>query len=504
MSAPTGAPQPRCASPPASLYPPPSSHAFTIARAKWRHLDRDSSALAPASNPATTTRIPPQPCQSTGCSTYPSRTQYPIGQGCFHAGDIRWTDEVSGFPEDFHYVYDCGSSDGSAVLEDAIVAWRSQAHRLDALFVSHLDADHVNGIDRLLGSVTAQTVYIPYLDDAAVVLDIVEADIVGALSASLIEARMDPGSWFGRRGVASVVLVLSSPDEGPPGTEPDPVDDDDSGEEFEREPLLPPKSPFDSDGPSGSSGDGVARSTLEMMESGKWVEVNRSESIRWILVPHVDPAPRGHLGAFYREVLKVLGLQPPQRPTAERLAAALRDDRKRRRLRNCYDRIISGGSGRRHNRVSMSLYSGPADVGEDVQWWTSVPIAPYGPWPVWPLYTVPADYFESVQTAVGWIGTGDAPLKVGNVRTAWQRSFDPFRNQIATLLLPHHGSHGSFHTSLLDWPPNLNLCVVSAGGPSQYGHPHRRVVYEVFSRGKVMHHVSQYPQTVLREVLCLL
>ena len=42
-----------------------------IAGSKSHHLDRDLSALAPASNPTTTTPIPPQPCQSTGCSTYP-------------------------------------------------------------------------------------------------------------------------------------------------------------------------------------------------------------------------------------------------------------------------------------------------------------------------------------------------------------------------------------------------------------------------------------------------
>ena len=82
-----------------------------------------------------------------------TRTQYSIGQGCFRAGHVRWAREASRSSDDFHYVYDCGSSDGSAALQDAIVAWRSQTSRLDALFVSHLDADHVSGIDRLLGSV---------------------------------------------------------------------------------------------------------------------------------------------------------------------------------------------------------------------------------------------------------------------------------------------------------------------------------------------------------------
>ena len=72
---------------------------------------------------------------------------------------------------------------------------------VDALFVSHLDADHVSGMDRLLGSVAVDTVYIPYLDPVAHVLDILEAAGEGAVSASLIEARIDPSSWFGRRGV---------------------------------------------------------------------------------------------------------------------------------------------------------------------------------------------------------------------------------------------------------------------------------------------------------------
>ena len=82
-----------------------------------------------------------------------TRTQYPVGQGCFHAGHIQWGHQDSGSSDDFHYVYDCGSSDGSAALQDSVVEWRSQVPRLDALFVSHLDTDHVNGIDRLLASV---------------------------------------------------------------------------------------------------------------------------------------------------------------------------------------------------------------------------------------------------------------------------------------------------------------------------------------------------------------
>ena len=127
------------------------------------------------------------------------RTQYPIGQGSFHAGHLEWTVESSPRSEKFHYVYDCGTSDGSTALQNAILACRSETSHIDALFVSHLDADHVNGLDRLLGLISVHTVYIPYVSAVAPVLEIIETDVEGAGSASLIEALMDPVSWFGRR-----------------------------------------------------------------------------------------------------------------------------------------------------------------------------------------------------------------------------------------------------------------------------------------------------------------
>ena len=425
-----------------------------------------------------------------------TRIQYPIGQGCFHAGHVRWKHETSRLFEDFHYVYDCGSRDGSAALQDAIVSWRSQTSRIDALFVSHLDADHVNGIDRLLASVTVDTVYIPYVDAVAPVVDILEADIDGVISASLIEARIDPRSWFGRRGVARIVRVRASPGHGRPDAEPSPLDDDELGEDSSVEDPSSRKVLFDAKSCSDLRSGGVGRPPVETMNSGEMVVVSPGQRIPWALVPHVDPAPKARRSAFYHEVRQVLGLEPYQRLRADRLAAALRDNGERGRLRNCYERIISGGSGDRHNRVSLSLYSGPAEIGQRVRWWSYVAIAHSENWPVWRLFAVPPDYLTHEQRAVGWVGTGDASLNLKNIRTAWHRSFDPFRDQIASLLLPHHGTRRSFHTSLLDWH-HLTLCVASAGDPSRYGHPHRRVVHEVVSRPKVMHHVSQRPQTEL-------
>ena len=324
-----------------------------------------------------------------------TRTQYPIGQGCFHAGHIRWMDKGSSTADDFHYIYDCGSSDGSAALQDAIAACRRQTSRIDALFVSHLDADHVNGIDRLLGSVSVGTVYIPYVDSVVPTLEILKADDAGAVSASLIEVHMDPRSWFGRRGVARIVRVRSSLAAGP-------------DEEPAPESELPPVVHFDAKTGTNVLGRRDTLPQVKTMNSGAMVITNPGHSLPWALVPHVDPAPKERLRAFHREVRSVLDLEPRQRLTAERLAGAIRDNGERKRLRKCYEQIVSHGSSHEHNHVSMSLYSGPRKFDEDSLWRGHLTMVCSDLWPAWWPHTVPLDYLRWQRLAVGWIGAGDA------------------------------------------------------------------------------------------------
>ena len=131
------------------------------------------------------------------------RYQFPIGQGCFHAGVIGLADSES---EKIHYVYDCGSKKQNT-LQNEIDFYKTQTSLINALFVSHFDFDHVSGLDRLLAAVKVKTVYVPYVDQSVLVIDLIEAEMNGTLSASLIEASIEPESWFGRRGVQRVVRI---------------------------------------------------------------------------------------------------------------------------------------------------------------------------------------------------------------------------------------------------------------------------------------------------------
>ena len=447
-----------------------------------------------------------------------TRHQFPVGQGCFHAGAIGHTDSASDM---MHYIYDCGSTRQRA-LQNAIDMYKTRTSSIDFLFVSHFDADHVSGLDRLLAAATVDTVYIPYVDQVTYVLDLVEAEMNGVLSVSLIEATLEPESWFGRRGVRRVVRIRGSGDspvDGPGTAGPDdfpesPTEDESRWSEdlrgkSEREltfrELPLPVRRRRSGGRLGEHGE-----LLEAEPGFRIVISTRYRSPQWLLLPHVDPAPVERRAAFRVAMRATLGLQPRQRLTSRRLSQALQDGKRREALRECYDEIIAGGARRNHNRVSMSLYSGPESWSANQTWkywvqscdlvrqffrWSDMA------WVPWELEFRPL-LWRAETSSIGWIGSGDAALKMKSVRKRWQETYGSVENQICTLLLPHHGSIRSFHRELLNFP-NLELCVASAGNPSAHRHPSEAVVDMIRERGRRFCHVSQHIHSGLWEKMSL-
>lgn len=399
-----------------------------------------------------------------------TRIQYPVGQGCFHVGALEWHSE----PEEgrFRYVYDCGSKNKKA-LKRSVNAMLKQHPKIDALFVSHFHDDHVNGLDTLLASVGANTVFIPHLRVGTTVANLVADAADGALSHSLVQASLNPEEWFGQRGVSRIVRVLPSPPGEAAAVDAGP-DDSPEGEE-------PPYHEIDWKPRETRDEDAGAPEDPETMESGEMLAPDPgSKALDWVLVPHVDPESQADVAGFETEVAKVLGLPNLKSLTAQQLSDALKDANQWEDLKNCYESCF----GKNHNRVSMSVYSGPKSDPEKRDW-THYPAYPFRH----PFYW---------RVAAGWIGTGDAELKNAQVRNAWQRSYKFFLRNLSTLLLPHHGSSRNFSPELLK-PPNLAICIASAGDPSRYPHPGIEVVENVAHAFKDFHHVSQKPGTLFFE-----
>ncbi|MBY5869207.1 MBL fold metallo-hydrolase [Rhizobium leguminosarum] len=129
----------------------------------------------------------------------------------------------------FSYVYDCGSERGDAFNSEMSHYRAASGGKTDVLFVSHLHADHTNGIDRLQAMAPATTVIVPYLDVVERLLFVPSDFEQGAVSRSSLDYFENPVAWWLGRGAERVIFLQPGrPDDIPPsrGAKPDgPIDD---------------------------------------------------------------------------------------------------------------------------------------------------------------------------------------------------------------------------------------------------------------------------------------
>ena len=87
----------------------------------------------------------------------------PIGQGNFAV------ERFAGSERNINIVFDCGTR-SKIKLEERIGNVLPSCAIIDKVFISHLDDDHVNGLQYLLKNYRVNEVYLPYLTEEERVL----------------------------------------------------------------------------------------------------------------------------------------------------------------------------------------------------------------------------------------------------------------------------------------------------------------------------------------------
>lgn len=133
------------------------------------------------------------------------RTFFPVGQGAFYGETIRNNENNS----TFNIVYDCGSVSKSAI-EQTIKHSFPKGSKIDILFISHFDADHVNQIITLKDEFDIKRVVMPLLDKN-------DADIlVGVYSIlnqqDIVDIIQRPETFFGERTKITKVRAVNQND----------------------------------------------------------------------------------------------------------------------------------------------------------------------------------------------------------------------------------------------------------------------------------------------------
>lgn len=102
--------------------------------------------------------------------------QHAVGQGGLFSGSL------SAGTKPLRWVYDCGSNQRETLTRE--IGKIASGGEIDVLFLSHLDSDHVGGVDQLLAQVNVREVVLPYLNDT-ILLSIIGRDCARGVAPSL-------------------------------------------------------------------------------------------------------------------------------------------------------------------------------------------------------------------------------------------------------------------------------------------------------------------------------
>lgn len=416
------------------------------------------------------------------------RYQLPVGQGGFHVGMLKGLDSDKGawraslagdaIPSaDFLYVYDCGSDPLKGVVE-AIrsIVERRPSRRLDMLFVSHFDRDHICGIPHLLHARTGlsvDTVVMPYLDDVDRIIAFARCADASSDPASdqfHQDLVIDPVATMGRFGPRQIIMVM-------------PSDEDDGAGFFELPAIDPPGS-----GPGGTpwktidpAGGRTASSSARQTPDGAAVTQRLALNIApgryggWLLKPHVKRASKEDREAFCAAV-EVL-LRRPRGSFHDKVRVKKERQRMVTEHRTAVSRAYAWTFGNK-NETSLSLYSGPANPEKAGAVYRNLP--------------------EHPTARVGWLGTGDAGLKEVAAVRDFQAYYRDELDWVTAFMLPHHGSAHNFDPAI----PVVDAELwIAAAQPtrSTWKHPAGEIVRAIKASGAKFRKVGSRPETLLEE-----
>lgn len=420
--------------------------------------------------------------------------QLPVGQGGFLVSEMTGPCASS-----FTYAFDCGSLNREHFEQGLSFC---SPGKIDVLFISHLDADHINGIDALTAQMQVDTVILPCLDALNVTMIACEAIGPAGIRMSVQTFLADPTQWFAVRGVKRVLHLQRGS-----GEETQPFNPTDE--------KAPDNGPFSKDDKldqgirctihsKGSSIAGLVPSkdtVVETLDEHTVLTIGHDKIPLWSLVPYVHPFPEDVIESFQQAVGKMLPHAFTNRSVCpksftKRLIEVLADEDRRKVLKRCYTILSSD-----NNKPSMSLYSG-AHLGvrsnisidrSDTQSFLHRSSPPHIR--LWPGVRHPPE------GAGSWLSTGDANLQSSETRKPWLERYRNVMKDLDVLVLPHHGSNRSIDAEVLAHSGDAILLVCAAIGRSK--HPHPSLISRLRIQKKAIWQVSEDTESAYTLQVCI-
>ncbi|MGN7948561.1 MBL fold metallo-hydrolase [Microbacterium sp. 22215] len=380
-----------------------------------------------------------------------TRTQWAVGQGFFHSGEVSCLDARA------LYVYDCGSLSSNSLdreLDEFIDRYSDRV--VDLVFVSHYHYDHVSGLPKLLKDAKVRAVVIPVLSPAERLVAAAVTTPASDVTGWTMFFAADPEGAL--QEVAPDIEIIRVFPEGEDGADGDDDDDPD----------------FDHVDVGVGGGEKLTAPTQVSLRIGKRSVLQGTDASGatvklWEWRGYTTKFAYGREKKLLEKLAKQSGLDE------SKVEAALADPAQFRSFVETFHTQITQAFAESFADVNLSsllVYSGPADerpvsglvyrtrTGE-------VEGREIGAWDIRP----------------GWFGTGDQKMGVRRCKEV-AKEFESELHRVGVLALPHHGASSSYHPALIKmFPGQKPTCVAAAGENSPYGHPEREVLSNVASQG---------------------
>lgn len=366
----------------------------------------------------------------------------PVGQGAFYCEKFSEED----FCGKVNVVYDCGSLSGLTLLKTVIERVFDHREIIDALFLSHLHEDHMNGLPSLMKRCQVKRIYLPMVDTT---------DLALMRLAYIIRRHQKPL----------------------------PYEDEDEYIESERFVLDVLQNPVEAirrhtdayvDILSSARSNDLLRDVYGVANEIFGEKIGNEDSQRWIYIPF-NIRNDEEVSKVKWRFIKFFGKDPSPQNVAEVIANIERNRVGKKALseiRNMYKGIRDG-----LNANSMTLYSGSDSPGLTQS--LDLRINEFSR----------LKHGVSRSTAAGCLYTGD--YIASEERCYWKQlkmAYDRHWGNIGCIQIPHHGSNGNFNDEFLTMSA---YNVISAGFGNMYRHPSNAVLAKYRARHKFPFIVTQ-------------
>ena len=358
-----------------------------------------------------------------------TRTIHPVGQGGFYTESLK--DDKD---NEFLVAYDCGGSSElfmkkylSRFIEENKHGIKGRL-KIDAIFISHLHADHINGLKYLLDNADVHYLFLPQLTDEMLIETLSFNSFQDNVNVqNLTDFILDIYRREGNQSYGETRIV-----EVAPSGEQDIINwRIDGGVDIE---------------------DIRNYEILSPIKTGEAITFDSSSY--WLYIPYNPPVRQNKLPfSFYLEqMLDLKKISPEDMPDIVKKYG--------KGIKKCYTDYYKGN----HNLYSMPLFSGMRDpscceIKSCHQVWN-----------------LNYDYRKAYpQESANCLYTGDFEAQA--YFHAMSQFYGPLWPTIKSIQVPHHGSKNNNHPSLYD---NAIRGFISVGTGNRYNHPSKDILIELY------------------------